>query len=720
MSAPQWLTNGYSNVGASFSVYGKTLMAVWKGPGNDTRLWWSQTTFSAWEGWTGAQWSAPALFSGPNFASSLAPCLTDAVTYADGSSGIAMVWRGAQDNSIWYAYYDGKNWGPAAQVPAAASEAAPTATYYQTSLMVSWRGVGTDQSIYWSVLPPARSGLLHMLPTWTTPAKVPDVGGSSDSPALAAAASAAYLFWKGLGTDPRIFYATYNGTTWTAPQMVDGVGTSVGPVARAAFLGPVATDTIWLAWKGKDTDTRVFYSSLGSNKQWSPQQPLAVAATNSRPALAAYDDVMFTGWSDAAGSGIFWGALLGISAPAPAAPVASRTFSPAPWTTPGINSLGGSVILTVRSDGTWSATFNTTNGAGVSGYTFQIRAYLIGPNLPVMLFSNSGSIGQNVFHSVSESYTETGTNPLIALYWQQIMASGTQFQIAPPDFHFSGVVGFLDKVVSDLLSLAVGAVGGAIGVVLGLTKDAIGALNLNLGPGVTIGVVAGVAVFVIGALVGLPLGAAVFAGTVAGVATGAVASALITSRPMTADEIAMAQQVFKGELNYSNVMFTNLSLFSGRSVTAPGVDGKAYCNFGASYAADMSKKTNGAYPVPGELMIHELTHAWQIQHNSFIPGFVCSGMVNQANYKFGDNIYRYGPPGAPWSSLNLEQQASIVNEWFAGSGDGPYPGYPAPQSSFPGMDLNDPYYMYIQGNILTGSAGYSTSVFSDEPGISNP
>jgi hypothetical protein len=209
-------------------------------------------------------------------------------------------------------------------------------------------------------------------------------------------------------------------------------------------------------------------------------------------------------------------------------------------------------------------------------------------------------------------------------------------------------------------------------------------------------------------------------GTVAGVGSGAVASALITSRPMLPDEIALAQKVFANQINYSNVMFTNLSLFSGRSMTAPGVDGKTYCNFGASYAADMSTKNNDSYPFAGELMIHELTHAWQIQHNNFVPGFVCSGMVNQANYKFGDNVYRYGPPGAPWNSLNLEQQASIVNEWFAGKNDGPAPGFPAPQSSFNSMDPNDPYIMYILNNILTGSAGYSNSLLSNEPGVSNP
>jgi hypothetical protein len=109
---------------------------------------------------------------------------------------------------------------------------------------------------------------------------------------------------------------------------------------------------------------------------------------------------------------------------------------------------------------------------------------------------------------------------------------------------------------------------------------------------------------------------------------------------------------------------------------------------------------NGAYPAKGELMIHELTHAWQIAHNTFVPGFVCSGIVNQANYVMGDDVYAYGAAGPPWSSFNLEQQGQIVNQWFGGDGN---------SSAWRAMDQENPYYPYISGNILTGSAGYSMS-----------
>ncbi len=31
------------------------------------------------------------------------------------------------------------------------------------------------------------------------------------------------------------------------------------------------------------------------------------------------------------------------------------------------------------------------------------------------------------------------------------------------------------------------------------------------------------------------------------------------------------------------------------------------------------------------------------------------------------SAYLYGPPDPPWGSFNAEQQASIVDEWFAGN-----------------------------------------------------
>ena len=372
------------------------------------------------------------------------------------------------------------------------------------------------------------------------------------------------------------------------------------------------------------------------------------------------------------------------------------------WTTSDGSNMGGTVALTLKSDGTYSVNFDSINHTSLpDSIDFQVRAYLAAPGLPhALLFGHGGSVGGDLLKGQGEeTHQESGTNPLISIYWNEIVSSAV-FTVQH-DQRLGGVLGWL---VNDLINLGSAAAGFAIGAIIGVTREAIGWLGTTLGPGGTIGVIAGVAVFAVGALAGLPLGSAVILGTVAGVASGAVANALIKTRAMTHDEISAAQTVFGSEVPYGNILFTNLAGQNGRAFTAPGVDGKTYCNLGSVFDNTLGPGNN-AYPYKGEVMIHELTHAWQIAHNSFVPGLLCSAIVNQSAYNQGDNVYAYGPAGPDWSAFNLEQQGAIVNQWYAGNNDGG-----TPQGQFVAMDKSaNPYYKYIKGNILAGAAGFSTS-----------
>lgn len=98
------------------------------------------------------------------------------------------------------------------------------------------------------------------------------------------------------------------------------------------------------------------------------------------------------------------------------------------------------------------------------------------------------------------------------------------------------------------------------------------------------------------------------------------------------------------------------------------------------------------------MLIHELTHAWQIAHAGFLPGLMCSAIMTQADFTFGDNVYQYGPAGPPWWSFNPEQQGAIVDQWFAGNQDGN-----TNQSAYDQKDSKlNPYYRYIRDDILQG------------------
>jgi len=357
--------------------------------------------------------------------------------------------------------------------------------------------------------------------------------------------------------------------------------------------------------------------------------------------------------------------------------------------TPAGTPLGGWVDLHMQSNGNYQVVFHMHSSSIAGNFDFELRAYLSASNCPTFFFHHSG----HVSGVDSADYSESGTNPLIAMYWSQIKRSGS-FNVAK-EYQWGGLVGTLDKLAKDLVSLhlldfGAGVVGTALGAVIAVTREAIGWIHANLGPGGTIGVISGVAVFAAAATLGASAGAALIFGTVVGVAAGAVTAALINSRPLSQVEREKAITVFGNTIPYDQVMLTNLSGLGGRAFTAPGVDGKIYCNLGGSYANPLSSYPS-SYRAAGQLLIHELTHAWQIAHAGFLPGLMCSGIVNQANYLFGDDVYQYGPSGPAWWTFNLEQQGAIVDQWFGGNGN---------SASYNPMAQANPYYQYIRDNIL--------------------
>jgi hypothetical protein len=88
--------------------------------------------------------------------------------------------------------------------------------------------------------------------------------------------------------------------------------------------------------------------------------------------------------------------------------------------------------------------------------------------------------------------------------------------------------------------------------------------------------------------------------------------------------------------------------------------------------------------------IHELTHVWQGHHSTFSWEYMADSLLAQgrALIVHGDRNKAYDfVAGEMWDSYNVEQQANIVESWFAN-----------------GMSMSDPLYVYITGNIRAGRA----------------
>src|SRR5262245_43678592 len=158
--------------------------------------------------------------------------------------------------------------------------------------------------------------------------------------------------------------------------------------------------------------------------------------------------------------------------------------------------------------------------------------------------------------------------------------------------------------------------------------------------------------------------AALIPAVIAGAVVTEGINALIKTRPLSSEESTLADLVFDGNLPpHESIILTNLGHPQGRAFTIPNAAGECLINLGDAYD-DPIRHTSKSYVEYGQLLIHELTHAWQIHHSGFIPGLICEGIINQVRNEFEDGIYNPGDAQKAWSEYNLEQQATIVDRWY--------------------------------------------------------
>ena len=93
-----------------------------------------------------------------------------------------------------------------------------------------------------------------------------------------------------------------------------------------------------------------------------------------------------------------------------------------------------------------------------------------------------------------------------------------------------------------------------------------------------------------------------------------------------------------------------LNVFLGGTTKYPMSKFFIYLNVGPSIYRN-------AFLYKPATFIHEMTHAWQYLHGNHV---VLDSLYSQAT---SHDAYTY-KPGAAWDSYNVEQQASIVEDWF--------------------------------------------------------
>lgn len=84
------------------------------------------------------------------------------------------------------------------------------------------------------------------------------------------------------------------------------------------------------------------------------------------------------------------------------------------------------------------------------------------------------------------------------------------------------------------------------------------------------------------------------------------------------------------------------------------------------------------------LLVHETMHVWQGKNSTFSLSYVFNSVINQCFS--GSGAYTY-TLGKAWSDYNVEQQASIVEDWYDR-----------------GESTSDSAYTYISNHVRKGDA----------------
>ncbi|MEO6615938.1 MAG: hypothetical protein ABIN79_10520 [Marmoricola sp.] len=358
----------------------------------------------------------------------------------------------------------------------------------------------------------------------------------------------------------------------------------------------------------------------------------------------------------------------------------------------GDGALGGEVTLTLSKDGSYKFE-GFMRASGATSFSFRVSAVVRSASNQVMVMAqHSGDVlGSDTPGDRQDNWRQWGVDPdrakVIRNCWPDISV-GTM--VATQTSELAGVLGAGTDVLMGVARFLVAAETLGTGLALCLT---IGSELEN--HGVALPSVGGVpGLFIESGAVYLFGPSAIVPAFIAGVALEGAIEQLVKIRPLDAREMAFAQSVFENSLDLDRIRLTNLIGSESRPFTVPTLGDIILVNIGGSFESPL-QSVSSPYPAPGQILIHELTHAWQI-HNAtpddgYVPGWLCGSIVNQT---LKAKPYDYGPAGQPWGSFNFEAQGAIVDQWFGGNG----------AQNGTSMSEASSYFQYIVSNVRTGQA----------------
>lgn len=282
---------------SNFTSRSDTPQMVWKGVGDDSGIYFSEFR----GGWTPQQ-------RVPGVGCSYSPSLAEiGVPGPTPSTGLIMAWKGVgSDQGIYWTRNLGNGWEGQRNVAGVGTSAAPALANINGRICMAWKGVDGDSGIYWSTYDGAEG--------WSPQARINGVG-TTDSPALVGYNGSLYMFWKGIQGDSNAYYSFFdfaNDAIWKPQRRIEyfsydtGGGVPLAIGTTGALTATVRGARILLAWKGVEGDQQIWFS-LFQNGEFSGQATVPNVGTSVGPSVVEAGGQTFMAWKGVQGdSGIYW------------------------------------------------------------------------------------------------------------------------------------------------------------------------------------------------------------------------------------------------------------------------------------------------------------------------------------------------------------------------------------------------------------------------------
>jgi len=176
-------------------------------------------------------------------------------------SGARHVEQPRVDEQIYWSTFDGANWSAQTAIPGRSTSHAPVVVAFANLLFMFWKGSGSDTRIFHATLAAGPNAIWSAGEEvfWLKPTAdgmIRDVPHTDSHPAAVQRGNSLILAYKGQPGDSAVWFMSLSDDEWSGPFTVPGAGSWTGPGVA------VLNGTLFMAWKALDPDPELHFSTL--------------------------------------------------------------------------------------------------------------------------------------------------------------------------------------------------------------------------------------------------------------------------------------------------------------------------------------------------------------------------------------------------------------------------------------------------------------------------